>query len=51
MTYAVVLQLQESHDQLASRSSLMEVQLVELQVQRLEALQVSQLPDELTLSG
>ena len=36
------MQLQESHDQLASKGSLMEVQLVELRVQRLEALQVVQ---------
>lgn len=40
-TSVAMLQLQETHDLLASKASLMEMQLVELRAQRLESLQVS----------
>jgi hypothetical protein len=37
----MLLQVQASHDQVASKLSLAEMQLVELQAKRLEGLQVS----------
>ncbi len=39
--HCLLLQVQASHDQVASKLSLAEMQLVELQAKRLEGLQVS----------